>query len=133
MIKKWMLIKHPFCVSKDFTLHRHFLRQPITIIPFRILIGDTRSLAFLHGNKTIATWFLICCNLFPLFLSFNLPSQEGKTLVHPFPRFFVPYRLVVRSGRRIVRYGYAAVGTFTRIGIAMFETVDVFGFRLLEV
>ena len=54
-------------------------------------------------------------------------------LVYPILCFSVPYRLVVRSGRCIVGYGYAAVGAFTRIGVALLETVSVFGFRLLEV
>ena len=47
--------KHPFFVSKDFPLHRHFLHQPIAIIPFRILIRDVWTLAFLHGDKAATT------------------------------------------------------------------------------
>ena len=37
------------------SLFRQFLRQPIAIIPFRILIRNIRCLAFLHGNKATAT------------------------------------------------------------------------------
>ena len=47
--------KHPFFVSKDLPLHRHFLRQPIAIIPLRVLIRYIRTLAFLHGDKTATT------------------------------------------------------------------------------
>ena len=49
------LFKHPFFVSKDFPLHRQFLRQPIAIIPLRVLIRDVRTLAFLHRDKTTTT------------------------------------------------------------------------------
>ena len=52
-------IKHPFFVSKDLPLHRDFLRQPITIIPLRILIRNIRRLAFLHGDKTATTCIVL--------------------------------------------------------------------------
>ena len=52
-------IKHPFFVSKDFPLHRDFLHQPIAIIPFRILIRNVRTLAFLHGDKAATTCIVL--------------------------------------------------------------------------
>ena len=49
----------PFFVSKDFPLLRHFLSQPITIIPFRVLIRYIWTLAFLHGNKAATTCIVL--------------------------------------------------------------------------
>ena len=54
-------------------------------------------------------------------------------LVHPIPCCFVPHCLIVRPRRRIVRYEHTAVGTFSGIGVTLFETVGIFRFRLLEV
>ena len=46
-------------LESDFPLLRHFLRQPIAIIPFRILIRNVRTLAFLHGDKTATTCIVL--------------------------------------------------------------------------